>query len=177
LILNYKYLFLITDNQLSRVRDLPLHKKKELEKNLALPKPNGDTWKQLARELGKTLVIEFHQFLLSRLSYESLGLWECLTHQLPVVRKDMDVNEHERLSNITCRHKLKLKKRNSTLKQILVIQNQVLITNILLIVYINTVFWAIMVVIVSVKSVPITTKSVSSNPVHGEVYSIQHYVI
>jgi len=24
---------------------------------------------------------------------------------------------------------------------------------------------------------PITTKVVSSNPVHGEVYSIQHYVI
>ena len=28
-----------------------------------------------------------------------------------------------------------------------------------------------------VQSVPITTKVVSSNPVHGEVYSIQHYVI
>ena len=27
------------------------------------------------------------------------------------------------------------------------------------------------------QSVPITTKVVSSNPVHGEVYSIQHYVI
>ena len=27
-----------------------------------------------------------------------------------------------------------------------------------------------------VESVPITTKVVSSNPVHGEVYSIQHYV-
>ena len=27
-----------------------------------------------------------------------------------------------------------------------------------------------------VKPVPITTKDVSSNPVHGEVYSIQHYV-
>ena len=26
-------------------------------------------------------------------------------------------------------------------------------------------------------SVPITTKVVSSNPVHGEVYLIQHYVI
>jgi hypothetical protein len=25
--------------------------------------------------------------------------------------------------------------------------------------------------------VPITTRVVSSNPVHGEVYSIQHYVI
>jgi hypothetical protein len=25
--------------------------------------------------------------------------------------------------------------------------------------------------------VPITTKVVSSNPAHGEVYSIQHYVI
>jgi hypothetical protein len=25
----------------------------------------------------------------------------------PAVRKDMDVNEHERLSNITLRHKLK----------------------------------------------------------------------
>ena len=28
-----------------------------------------------------------------------------------------------------------------------------------------------------VQSVPTTTKVVSSNPVHGEVYSIQHYVI
>ena len=27
------------------------------------------------------------------------------------------------------------------------------------------------------QSVPITTKVVSSNPVHGEVYSIQNYVI
>jgi hypothetical protein len=27
------------------------------------------------------------------------------------------------------------------------------------------------------QSVPITTKFVSSNPVHGEVYSIQNYVI
>ena len=29
----------------------------------------------------------------------------------------------------------------------------------------------------SVESVSITTKVVSLNPVHGEVYSIQHYVI
>ena len=29
----------------------------------------------------------------------------------------------------------------------------------------------------SLQSVPITTKVVSSNPAHGEVYSIQHYVI
>jgi hypothetical protein len=28
-----------------------------------------------------------------------------------------------------------------------------------------------------VQSVPVTTKVVSSNPAHGEVYSIQHYVI
>jgi hypothetical protein len=28
-----------------------------------------------------------------------------------------------------------------------------------------------------VQSVPITTKVVSSNPVHGEVYSMQYYVI
>jgi hypothetical protein len=28
-----------------------------------------------------------------------------------------------------------------------------------------------------VQSVPITTKIVSSNPIHGEVYSMQHYVI
>ena len=28
-----------------------------------------------------------------------------------------------------------------------------------------------------VESVPITTKVVLSSPVHGEVYSIQHYVI
>jgi hypothetical protein len=27
------------------------------------------------------------------------------------------------------------------------------------------------------QSVPITTKVVSTNPSHGEVYSIQHYVI
>ena len=27
------------------------------------------------------------------------------------------------------------------------------------------------------QSVPITTKVVSSNPVHGEVYSTQHHVI
>ena len=33
------------------------------------------------------------------------------------------------------------------------------------------------IVPVHVQSVPITTKVVSSNPVHGEVYSIQHYVI
>ena len=30
---------------------------------------------------------------------------------------------------------------------------------------------------IPVQSVPITTKVVSSNPVYGEVYSIQHYVI
>ena len=35
----------------------------------------------------------------------------------------------------------------------------------------------LMVVGFTVQSVPITTKVVSSNPVHGEVYSIQHYVI
>ena len=29
----------------------------------------------------------------------------------------------------------------------------------------------------SVQSVPITTKVMSSNPVHYEVFSIQHYVI
>ena len=28
-----------------------------------------------------------------------------------------------------------------------------------------------------VQSVPITTKVVSSNPIHSKVYSIQHYVI
>jgi hypothetical protein len=28
-----------------------------------------------------------------------------------------------------------------------------------------------------VQSVPITTKVLSSNPVHGELYSIQHYVV
>ena len=28
-----------------------------------------------------------------------------------------------------------------------------------------------------VQSVPITTRVVSSNPIHGKVYSIQHYVI
>jgi hypothetical protein len=33
------------------------------------------------------------------------------------------------------------------------------------------------VVELPMQSVPITTKVASSNPVHGEVYSIQHYVI
>ena len=42
--------------------------------------------------------------------------------------------------------------------------------------------WAAMIVWqldlqLPVQSVPITTKVVSSNPTHGEVYSIQHYVI
>ena len=31
--------------------------------------------------------------------------------------------------------------------------------------------------LIPVQSVHITTKVVSSNPVHGEVYSIQHYVM
>jgi protein gp37 len=31
--------------------------------------------------------------------------------------------------------------------------------------------------LIPVQSVPITTKVVSSNPAHGEVYSIQYYVI
>jgi hypothetical protein len=30
----------------------------------------------------------------------------------PLVRKDMDLNEHERLSNIICRHKFKPKETN-----------------------------------------------------------------
>jgi len=49
---------------------------------------------------------------------------------------------------------------------------------------IPTVTRAVVVVIVwwlnlqlPVQSVPITTKVVSSNPAHGEVYSIHHYVI
>jgi hypothetical protein len=43
-------------------------------------------------------------------------------------------------------------------------------------------YWAVVVLWyldlqLPMQSVPITTKVVSSNPVHGEVYSIQHYVI
>jgi hypothetical protein len=30
---------------------------------------------------------------------------------------------------------------------------------------------------IAVQSVPITAKVVSSNPVHGEVYSMRHYVM
>ena len=33
------------------------------------------------------------------------------------------------------------------------------------------------IIYLPVQSVPITTKVVSSNPAHGEVYSIQHHVI
>jgi hypothetical protein len=50
-------------------------------------------------------------------------------------------------------------------------------------IYVRT-WGAIVVVIVwlldlqlPVQSMPITTEAVSSNPVHGEVYSIQNYVI
>jgi uncharacterized protein with PQ loop repeat len=39
----------------------------------------------------------------------------------------------------------------------------------------GTFFWSLY--FIHFDSVPITTKVVSSNPVHGEVYSIQHYVI
>jgi hypothetical protein len=35
----------------------------------------------------------------------------------------------------------------------------------------------VVIVQLSVQSVPITTKVVSSNPVHGMVYCLQHYVI
>ena len=31
--------------------------------------------------------------------------------------------------------------------------------------------------VLPVQSVPVTTEAVSSNPTHGEVYSIQHYVV
>jgi hypothetical protein len=31
--------------------------------------------------------------------------------------------------------------------------------------------------ILPVQSVPITTKVMSSNPTHGDVYSVQHYLI
>ena len=31
--------------------------------------------------------------------------------------------------------------------------------------------------VLPMQSVPITTEAVSFNPVHGEVYSIQHYMI
>jgi hypothetical protein len=39
--------------------------------------------------------------------------------------------------------------------------------------------WAVVVIVwwLDLQSVPITTKVVSSKSVHGEVYSIQHYVI
>ena len=43
--------------------------------------------------------------------YPTLHLDTIKVKEQLVVRKDMDVNEHERLSNITCRHKLKLKKK------------------------------------------------------------------
>ena len=39
------------------------------------------------------------------------------------------------------------------------------------------VVWELDLQLLPVQSVPIITKAVSSNPVHGEVYSIQQYVI
>ena len=40
--------------------------------------------------------------------YPTLHLWtQIKVKEQRVVRKDMDINEHERLSNITLRHKLK----------------------------------------------------------------------
>ena len=38
-------------------------------------------------------------------------------------------------------------------------------------------FWRVLDLQLPMQSVPITTKVVSSNPINGEVYSIQHYVI
>lgn len=44
------------DNQLSRVKDLPTKKKKEIEKTLSMSNENEKTsWKQLAKELGMYL--------------------------------------------------------------------------------------------------------------------------
>ena len=51
-------------------------------------------------------------------------------------------------------------------------------------VYLQLILGAIVVMIIwlldlqlPVQSMSITTKIVSSNPIHGEVYSIQHYMI
>jgi hypothetical protein len=43
--------------------------------------------------------------------YLTLYLRHKVTEQL-VIRKDMDVNEHERLSNFTLRHKIKVKEQH-----------------------------------------------------------------
>jgi hypothetical protein len=40
-----------------------------------------------------------------------------------------------------------------------------------------TIFNTILDLQLPVQSVPITTKVVNSNPAHGELYSIKHYVI
>ena len=48
--------------------------------------------------------------------YVSFGRYEknCLRHiELPVVRKDIDVNEHERLSNFALRQALVIKEQRS----------------------------------------------------------------
>ena len=37
--------------------------------------------------------------------------------------------------------------------------------------------WQLDIQIPNKQSLPITTDVVSSNPIHGEVYSVQHYVI
>jgi hypothetical protein len=57
----------------------------------------------------------------------------------------------------------------------------IIITNSVIIIYIYIVFHCCQYHCgrfqLPVQSVPITTKIVSSNPVHGEMYSIQYYVI
>jgi hypothetical protein len=48
--------------------------------------------------------------MLGSLSFTSISSNSTLRNKVkeqPIVRKDMDVNEHERLSNITIRNKLK----------------------------------------------------------------------
>ena len=41
------------------MKDLPVHKRKELEKNLSMSRQNGDMWKQLAKELGNSFYTTF----------------------------------------------------------------------------------------------------------------------
>jgi hypothetical protein len=49
--------------------------------------------------------------------------------------------------------------------------------NLTCVIVVVIIWWFDIQLHVPLQSVPITAKAVSLNPAHGEVYSIQHYVI
>ena len=111
--------------------------------------------------------------------------------RLPVLTKKADDFSHYHLITEAKKQKMltlnenRCKVRSVFVNNIYEAENQYLsLLHIFTFTLIQTYERAVVVVIVwqldsqlPMQSVPITTKVVSSNPIHGKVYSIQHYVI